>query len=183
MVKSRTVVVSAFGPSRTIDVTVLRKDTGTPIAAAVVVYGHLVGVDPETQEEVYFWVESKRQITKTDGKAVFLVEPDWYAVRANASGFIEAMETNIDATIVDPPPITLELGSKAPCFVATVAYGSALAPQLSVLRRFRNHCLPKMLVNLYYKVGPYLAQFIKEREAIKRYVRESLTLFVKLLGG
>ncbi|GAI45610.1 unnamed protein product, partial [marine sediment metagenome] len=31
------------------------------------------------------------------------------------------------------------------------------------------------------KVGPYLAQFIKDKEAIKQYVRTALNLFVKMI--
>ncbi|GAI31236.1 unnamed protein product, partial [marine sediment metagenome] len=75
---------------------------------------------------------------------------------------------------VAPPPKPL-------CFIATAAYGSPFASELNVLKQFRDQCLPDKLVHVYYKTGPYLAQFIKSRKAIKRYVRTALNLFVKMI--
>ncbi|MBA7627051.1 hypothetical protein ES703_34512 [subsurface metagenome] len=77
-----------------------------------------------------------------------------------------------------------EVGPTQPkplCFIATAAYGSPFASELNVLRQFRDQCLPDRLVHVYYKTGPYLAQFIKSRKAIKRYVRTALNLFVKMI--
>jgi len=69
-----------------------------------------------------------------------------------------------------------------PCFIATVAYGSPLADELNALRKFRDYCLPSQVVQIYYAVGRYLAQLIRKREATKRYVREVLNLFIRLVG-
>jgi hypothetical protein len=69
---------------------------------------------------------------------------------------------------------------KGGCFVATAAYGSPLAKELNVIRRFRDACLPSRLIHVYYNVGPYLARVIKGKERLKRFVRVPLNVFVKL---
>lgn len=70
------------------------------------------------------------------------------------------------------PPVVVDGG----CFVATVAFGSALAPELDVIRGFRDHCLPNLLTHAYYRVGRYLARFIERRRALKAFVRAALWL-------
>jgi hypothetical protein len=59
----------------------------------------------------------------------------------------------------------LWLSSTGPCFVATVAFGEG-APQLEVLRRFRDDVLlprpaGRVFVRTYYAVGPLLAQVVR----------------------
>lgn len=90
------------------------------------------------------------------------------------------IEVYIDSCAVGDSYIGPEEAPPGPCFIATAAFGSPLALELNVLRDFRNRCLPTLLVHGYYRVGAYLAQFIKQRKAVKRYVREVLNLFVKL---
>jgi len=69
----------------------------------------------------------------------------------------------------------------AGCFIATASYGSPLAPQLYVLRRFRDVCLPSLLVECYYKLSPPIAEFISGRSKLRRVVRGFLEPLVKLL--
>jgi len=72
-----------------------------------------------------------------------------------------------------PPP--------AHCFIATACYGSPLAPQLSVLRRFRDRCLPNSIVALYYRLSPPVADFIRKHAKTRSAVRAVIDLFVKAL--
>ena len=64
----------------------------------------------------------------------------------------------------------------SPCFVATAAYGTPMADEIRVLRRFRDrhlrtHPLGQRLVDLYYDHGPDAAAVIRERPWARRAVR------------
>ncbi|MEW6600457.1 MAG: MXAN_6640 family putative metalloprotease [Nitrospirota bacterium] len=62
------------------------------------------------------------------------------------------------------------------CFIATAAYGSYLADEVKVLRRFRDDYLltnipGRMLVQYYYTLAPPAAEYIESRPAVKAVVR------------
>ena len=66
------------------------------------------------------------------------------------------------------------------CFIATAAYGSYLAPEVVVLRAFRDDCLltseaGRAFVDGYYRVSPPVAALISEHEMLKCAVRWGLT--------
>jgi hypothetical protein len=66
---------------------------------------------------------------------------------------------------------------KGRCFVATAAYGSALAPEVVLLSRFRDDVLlrskgGKLLVALYYFVAPSLAAVIARSEFLRATIRK-----------
>jgi hypothetical protein len=72
-----------------------------------------------------------------------------------------------------------------PCFVATAAFGSPLASQIGVLRALRdrhlaNHALGRALIDLYYAVGPSLAEPVREHPWLASAVRTLLTPVVSL---
>jgi len=63
-----------------------------------------------------------------------------------------------------------------PCFIATAAYGTDTAKELSILREFRDEVLlPNSLgaefVSLYYKTSPPIANFISQHEVLRTAVR------------
>jgi internalin A len=65
------------------------------------------------------------------------------------------------------------------CFIATAAYGTAMAEEIQVLREFRDEYLltnplGQALVNLYYRVSPPIAEFITEHPSLKPVVRAGL---------
>lgn len=66
------------------------------------------------------------------------------------------------------------------CFIATAAYGSSWEPHVQTLRSFRNtylntHKMGRLLVSLYYKLSPPLAQWIATSEERKLVARWALT--------
>lgn len=78
-----------------------------------------------------------------------------------------------------------EFATVTPCFVATAAYGTPLAQEISVLRRFRdrhlvNNVLGRSFVDAYYTVGPKLASVIQDHEELRAASRALLTPLVAL---
>ena len=75
---------------------------------------------------------------------------------------------------------------RSACFVATACYGSPDFEAVIVLRKYREHVLKKNRVGRsfiywYYKIGPYVAQYLRERELLRKYARKILTKLSKLL--
>lgn len=83
-------------------------------------------------------------------------------------------------------PLTLE-ETGGGCFVATAAYSSSIHPDLDTFRRFRDRTLltnplGRLLVSVYYQIGPQLAQFVNRNLHIKKLVRfllEKLASFIR----
>lgn len=73
--------------------------------------------------------------------------------------------------VVVPPP--------KPCFIATAAYGSALAPEIGVLRSFRDRYLPKPITNTYYQLSPPIAKYLRQHRGARRSTRLLLEPIVK----
>jgi len=89
--------------------------------------------------------------------------------------------------VVDHIAMTNGIQKKGRCFIATACYGSYDAPEVQVLRRFRNErLLPSPagagLVRLYYWLSPPLARAIAERPLWQKGVRRLLALVVRLVG-
>jgi len=66
-----------------------------------------------------------------------------------------------------------------PCFIATAAYGTPMAEEIQILRKFRDEYLltnplGQALVDFYYRVSPPIAEFITEHPSLKPIVRVGL---------
>jgi hypothetical protein len=88
------------------------------------------------------------------------------------------VELNIIGGVLDPAFILAGSASSA-CFIATAAYGTAMAEEIQILREFRDgylltNPLGKGLVDFYYKVSPPIAEFITEHPSLKPIVRAGL---------
>lgn len=75
---------------------------------------------------------------------------------------------------------------KSGCYIATVVYGSYSAPQVIVLRHFRDYYLRKYyfgrsFIKLYYFLSPTVAGWLKDTACINKVVRSVLNKFVSYL--
>jgi hypothetical protein len=71
------------------------------------------------------------------------------------------------------------------CFIATAAYGTVLASEVTLLRDFRDralrsHVAGELLVEAYYTFGPLAARFIAPSELLRRAARDGLSPLVDL---
>jgi len=78
--------------------------------------------------------------------------------------------------------VDFDVTPSPPCAIATVAYGSPLAPQLNVLRSFRDRCLPSQVTNTYYKLSPPVARWLWKHERARCLTRYALEPIVKALA-
>lgn len=73
------------------------------------------------------------------------------------------------------PPVSQT--NKKGCYIATVCYGSESAPEVLLLKKFRDYKLSKILlgrafISFYYFVSPWLAEKLKERYLLNKLIRK-----------
>ncbi|MBI2498902.1 hypothetical protein HYV88_01525 [Candidatus Woesearchaeota archaeon] len=72
------------------------------------------------------------------------------------------------------------------CFIATAAYGTPFSEEINVLRDWRDKSLitnnfGRLFVKTYYRFSPPIAQFIENKEGLKKAVRVVLNPYIKFL--
>jgi glucose/arabinose dehydrogenase len=82
-----------------------------------------------------------------------------------------------------PPPAPGSSSGGGGCFIATAAFGSYLAPEVKVLRTFRDRYLltnapGRAFVDWYYRVSPRIAGIIAENSVLRWATRVGLTPLV-----
>jgi len=76
-------------------------------------------------------------------------------------------------------------GNGSTCFIATAAFGSPMAREVSVLREFRDdvllpHAGGRVAVAAYYRIGPAFARVIAHSQTLKALVRAGLAPMIWL---
>jgi len=72
------------------------------------------------------------------------------------------------------------------CFIATACYGTPMAEEVKILRNFRDQHLMtdpvgKAFVQAYNKYGPKAADFIRDKEPLKKIIRLCLKPIIRLI--
>ena len=111
---------------------------------------------------------------------------------ANCAGGVVDLNQNRNCiatfTSNSPPPSSGGGGSSGEgCFIATAAYGSALAPEVQMLRAFRDRRLMtnapgRTFVHLYYRYSPALAEMIRPHDSVRAVVRTVLWPLIWSIG-
>lgn len=71
------------------------------------------------------------------------------------------------------------VGGEKRCFIATAVYGSENAPDVLILRRFRDDILlssmfGRFLINIYYRLSPPVARLLSSNSFLRRVVRKAV---------
>jgi hypothetical protein len=98
-------------------------------------------------------------------------------IRLLGTGWNEGAEVRFDEIGVWPPGGSIWDRLRDACFIATAAYGTETAPELTILRDFRDQVLldnavGSGFVDAYYKLSPPVADFIAENDLSRAIVRE-----------
>jgi hypothetical protein len=92
-------------------------------------------------------------------------------------------DTNPAVGVIDDPGapgVGFVALSDSKCFIATAAFGSSMAPDVMVLRQFRDrylktNALGQMFVDAYYSVSPPIANFIAQHDTLRTATRAVLS--------
>ncbi len=103
----------------------------------------------------------------------------WIGIRA-----YDGCHNMSDIAIVQLTTTDRQSGEVNACFIATAAYGSAMANDVESLRRFRDvflksNALGELAVETYYTFGPPVAGVVGESELLRATARTALAPIVK----
>jgi hypothetical protein len=119
----------------------------------------------------------------TEVSLVAEAESDYYFIYWSGDVSTFADVDAIETTIIINGDYSITANFRKPglirCFIATAAYGTPMAEEIGILRKFRDEYLltnpvGATLVEFYYRTSPPIAQFITEHPSLKPIVRAAL---------
>jgi hypothetical protein len=107
------------------------------------------------------------------------------ALQTTFGGTTDAFVVAITQPGIAHPSAPPGNSSNTPCFIATAAFGSPMAREVSVLREFRDdvllpHAGGRVAVAAYYRIGPAFARAIAHSQTLKALVRAGLAPMIWL---
>jgi len=104
---------------------------------------------------------------------------NWTDITQVAAGEYHTVGLKSDGTVVAAGGYVCCSLPSGGCFIATAAYGTAMAGEMEILRKFRDEYLltnpvGQAMVDVYYRVSPPVAEFITEHPSLKPIVRAGL---------
>jgi hypothetical protein len=155
-------------------------------------YDVRVSTDPITDEDSFMRGASAKSATMAaDELRISAQVAPGSEIHANFGGLVAETHYYIGVRAIDAcatgGPISVTefttpkraFATVTPCFVATAAYGTPMAAEITALRRFRDRHLAsntfgRLFVTAYGVVGPKLADFIRDSEALRAVSRAVL---------
>lgn len=136
-------------------------------------------------------VESEALTIPTDAAPGETVEVHFGQLVPSADYFVglrayDSCESNNTTAVASFSTTEVNYTTVEPCFIATAAFGSPLASEIGVLRRFRdrhlmNNAVGRAFVDFYYTHGPAWADAIRQDEESRATVRALLSPVVSIL--
>jgi hypothetical protein len=169
--------------------TVLRAGTGIGTVRSVP-----AAIDCGTACQAQFPVNSTVTLnTTSDSTSSFA---GWSGIGCSSGGVTVSADMTCTATFTSNAPPPNPQSPPPPsggggCFIATAAYGSDMAPEVELLRAFRDRHLMtnapgRAFVAFYYRYSPALAEAIRPHDGVRAVVRAALWPLVgalKLMGA
>ncbi len=102
------------------------------------------------------------------------------------NGILEEQKEEEKAASISQKQESQQSSQKEGCYIATAVYGSYDAPEVLILRKFRDNVLKKsrggrMFIKIYYTLSPGLAEKLKDYTFINNKVRAILDRMVILI--
>lgn len=146
---------------------------------------YLIGTEV-TEQNFDSAVEVRPQFQMAPGGALQTMTFDKLLPETTYSIGIRAYDNCLNTSplvVIDVTTASRPVGEVDACFVATAAYGSLLANDVEMLRRFRDlamkhSVLGELAVETYYTFGPGLAGVVSESELLRATARGALSPIV-----